>query len=1000
MLGCSLTRSHQSYLVRWVNVKEEHTISWSIQPHKKTVNFGIFKHPGPGIAPTPRAPTSTFEGPPTPGLRPADASADPLLSPQSHSSAAVIEKLKSSGLKLIAWHGVCEANQITSGTQDVPKHEGGMYALVFDNTFAKSFSKSVTFVLLTYPCGSPPTSNHQVHHLQASAGSSTSLRAKKKKSRPDLQTNISADSLPGGMRLPSSHGVNSSARRQDTNSSSSGSSLYTGILQKRRRKRHQGYARRFFSLDFDSATLSYYHDRSTSALRGAVPLSLAAIGANAATREISIDSGAEVWHLKALNMRDFESWKKALEVASHMREMHNPQDLPAHRRGPSIRHSHMLTRTDIDEERDWIKLEALVARVAASRDAVRRLAMETDPKYMSTSMASASLGRSVDSARPVTAESPSTESSPIEGPTADEYFQSSERRAFWKRKSSSGKHHPSLFKRSASAQSPRSSSRNLVIPTERAVSTAPRGRPLSNFPEEGLHDNCMTILRDLDTAVVDFTTLIAESRQRRSAVLGPMSIAGNRASMESTYQEFYDAEMGNPETSQVLLIQPDTDDEGEAHHDAGANEADSASASEVEETNGLEPIETASASMFPPKPKSLSPLPLGAVTRRSSVPIPTVSPPSLIGFLRKNVGKDLSTISMPVSANEPISLLQRASESLEYSELLDLASTSASSSVERLLYVAAFALSGLSVLRVKERSIRKPFNPLLGETFELVREDKGFRFLAEKISHRPVKLASQAESEKWCFNQAPLPTQKFWGKSAELITEGRARVILHPSKECFSWMTATCFLRNVIAGEKYVEPVGTMTVTNETTREYAVVTFKSKGMFSGRSEDVVVQAFDSYGDERPMGMMGKWTTSLTFTKDGTPESKPLWTAGDLVSDAPKRYGFTTFAASLNEITLHEQGRIAPTDSRLRQDQRALEDGDCDAAESMKAKEEEAQRERRRTMDSEGVEWSPSWFTKLEAVEGEEVWMPKTGKDSYWEARAKGDWHAARRIFES
>ena len=31
------------------------------------------------------------------------------------------------------------------------------------------------------------------------------------------------------------------------------------------------------------------------------------------------------------------------------------------------------------------------------------------------------------------------------------------------------------------------------------------------------------------------------------------------------------------------------------------------------------------------------------------------------------------------------------------------------------------------------RPARKPFNPLLGETFEWIREDKGFRFVAEQV---------------------------------------------------------------------------------------------------------------------------------------------------------------------------------------------------------------------------------------------------------------------------
>jgi hypothetical protein len=49
----------------------------------------------------------------------------------------------------------------------------------------------------------------------------------------------------------------------------------------------------------------------------------------------------------------------------------------------------------------------------------------------------------------------------------------------------------------------------------------------------------------------------------------------------------------------------------------------------------------------------------GPVTRRTSLPAPSpASEPSLIGMLRKNVGKDLSTISFDVTFNEPLSLLQ------------------------------------------------------------------------------------------------------------------------------------------------------------------------------------------------------------------------------------------------------------------------------------------------------------------------------------------------------
>ena len=975
-------------------MKDDHTISWNIQPHKKSINFGIFKHPGSGFAPLPKQPSSSFEAPPTPGLRSADGVTNGQP-PPVHSSSA-IEKLEGIGFKLVLWHGTCEANQVTSGKYDVPKEEGGMYALVFDNTFAKSFSKTATFVLLTYPTDSAPLSNHQVHHIQgAAAGSSSSLRAK---GRPTL--------LPGHRKssdevLPTSVSVNGtnktidlSRQRRVSMVDSSDSEFFTGVLQKRRRKKHQGYGRRFFSLNFTTSTLSYYHDRNTLSLRGAIPLSLAAIGANATTREISIDSGAEVWHLKALNKKDFEAWKSALETAAKA----SKNNVTSPGRLDNANRYRSLPPANPEEEQEWAKAEDLVSRVALSRDVARRLAKDTDPKYLSLGISSPKLAGSMDSGR--SHDLSSTEASPSENAAGEEYFQGNiERRPFWRRKPSGAKQHQSVFRRSVSAQAVAPAPTNIPHQRDRASSTVPKHALLQSFPEENLHEQCMTLLQDLDVIVAEFSALIAESKSRR---MPHSSLPPSRRSIDSEgSEEFFDAEGGD--ASQVLTIHPETDDEASpTDHDSNIDEHENFSSESEDHASFATQSIAGNSSMpcFPGKPKSLIPLPLPPIKRRTTVPTPTVSPPSLIGFLRKNVGKDLSTISMPVSANEPISLLQRVSEQLEYSSLLDEAAKDSHSSFERLLYMTAFSISSLSALRVKERALRKPFNPMLGETFELVREDKGFRFIGEKISHRPVKLACQAESEKWSLSQTPAPTQKFWGKSAELITEGRVRVVLHSTGDRFSWTNATCFLRNIIAGEKYVEPVGTMTVTNEVSGDYAVVTFKTKGMFSGRSDEVTAQVFDFAGDETPLGLSGKWTQSLTVVENGSPHPQPLWTVGTLVPDATKTYGFTTFTAALNDISSLERDKLPPTDSRFRPDQRAAEEGEIELAETLKAKLEEKQRERRKALEEEegpGAEWQPMWFSKVEGVEGEEVYRLKGGKESYWEHRAKGDWKGVRDV---
>ena len=60
--------------------------------------------------------------------------------------------------------------------------------------------------------------------------------------------------------------------------------------------------------------------------------------------------------------------------------------------------------------------------------------------------------------------------------------------------------------------------------------------------------------------------------------------------------------------------------------------------------------------------------------RRARLPCPAPNEtPSLWGILKKNIGKDLSRVSMPVTLNEPLGMLQRMCEELEYSELLDAA---------------------------------------------------------------------------------------------------------------------------------------------------------------------------------------------------------------------------------------------------------------------------------------------------------------------------------------
>ncbi|KAI2697334.1 hypothetical protein CBS147332_8808 [Penicillium roqueforti] len=943
----------KSYFVRWINVSANYTISWSIQPHKKSVNFGIFKHPGKSSVLSSHIPASDSQSTDSTENLPATAT----TAGARQQPSAVIEKLTGIGLKPIKWTGKCEADKITQGTYDVPFSEGGNYALVFDNTFSKQISKTLTLVLLTYPTGLQPPSSVS-------------------------QPGASTESLP---QPKTRRRGNSRATLNSLQVDASNQNVYTGLLQKRRRKRHQGWARRFFSLDFTSCTLSYYHDRNSAALRGAIPLSLAAVATNEKSREISIDSGTEIWHLRANNDHEFGEWKSALEKASS-KEASKDKNNGSLAAPPELR-LFAPSQPSPMEESEWARVESLVSYISGSRDAIRRLAKDTDPKYV-TSPLSTPIDRPRSRGRSPSPQRSTHEATPSEMEA---------RRPFWKRKTSGQLNANS---KRPSAMSTDSSSSQLVVPaTEGKGKPASITSPIDSMDE--IHDHLMTVLRDLDNAVTEFSTLITESKERRHP---PQPSMVPRRSMESDMsQEFFDATDGGGDRSPLLTIQ-DSDDEGpEEDRPASAAEAvqdDAPSDSDGECHAAATRQESSTASgMFPVKPKSLVPLPLEPIKRRANILAPTVLPPSLIGFLRKNVGKDLSTISMPVSANEPISLLQRAAEVMEYSNLLDQA-TKSTDPIERLMYITAFAISSLSSSRVRERSIRKPFNPMLGETYELVREDQGFRFISEKVSHRPVQLAYQADSKEWSISQSPMPSQKFWGKSAEITTEGRVRIILHSTGDRYSWTPATSFLRNIIAGEKYVEPVGELAVTCESTGHRSISTFKAGGMFSGRSEEVSTRAVDANNKPVSLGLSGSWPSTLTLTRDGNPTDDIIWTAGSLVPSAPKHYGLTSFAAALNEITSIEDKHLPVTDSRLRPDQRALENGDLDHAEELKVQLEEGQRARRRDMEDAGESWVPRWFTRItDDTDGEVAWRLKSGKDGYWEERAKGSWSNVVPVFE-
>lgn len=362
----------------------------------------------------------------------------------------------------------------------------------------------------------------------------------------------------------------------------------------------------------------------------------------------------------------------------------------------------------------------------------------------------------------------------------------------------------------------------------------------------------------------------------------------------------------------------------------------------------------------------------GLTGRRTVLPVPR--PPteglSLWNLLSRNIGKDLSQISMPVALNEPLNVLQRLCEELEYSELLDKAA-SLEDPYERMVEIAAFAVS--SYASTLSRAGNKPFNPLLGETYECIREDKGFRFLAEQVSHHPPISACHAESQNFTFWQDARVKTKFWGKSMEFQPLGSVHVLLPKTGDLYTWNKVTTCVHNLFSNQRWVDQYGELRISNG--RITCKLTFSKASYWSAKRHEVVGAVFDESG--KPVRrLFGKWSESLYCGV--APSARCIWRAGTLPPNHERYYGFTRFAIELNELG-PDAHLLPPTDTRFRPDQRALEEGDLATAESLKLQLESAQRERRKQREEMNIPYEARWFSNRK----DEVWE-YNGK--YWELR--------------
>ncbi|XP_014209543.1 oxysterol-binding protein 1 isoform X2 [Copidosoma floridanum] len=397
--------------------------------------------------------------------------------------------------------------------------------------------------------------------------------------------------------------------------------------------------------------------------------------------------------------------------------------------------------------------------------------------------------------------------------------------------------------------------------------------------------------------------------------------------------------------------------------------------------------------------------------RRTCVPDKPNYPLNLWSIMKNCIGKDLSKIPMPVNFSEPLSMLQRLTEDYEYADILDRAAE-CTDYCEQMAYVAAFTISSYSTTASRTG---KPFNPLLGETYECDRsDDLGWRAFSEQVSHHPPMSAQYCEGKSWRCWQEFTMTSKFRGKYLQIYPLGTVHLEFKDGDHHYTWHKVTTTVHNIVVGKLWVDQSGDTDIVNHKQGVKCHLKYVPYSYFARDSQRKVKGVVMDENKQAKWVIQGTWDAKVeiapVISTSGSADN-PVYQTGPYVpawkrrmppDDCEKYYNFTELACQLNEF----EENVAPTDSRLRPDQRLMENGQWVEANAEKIRLEEKQRTERRAREAEAEKaaeqglpfspYEPMWFKKQEDPFTNSLCHVYTGE--YWDCKSKQDWSRCPKIY--
>lgn len=353
-------------------------------------------------------------------------------------------------------------------------------------------------------------------------------------------------------------------------------------------------------------------------------------------------------------------------------------------------------------------------------------------------------------------------------------------------------------------------------------------------------------------------------------------------------------------------------------------------------------------------------------------------------ILKENIGRDLTRITMPIYFNEPLNMLQKTICFIEYKELFNKANKTKDKYLQCGYILSAFFIIYANTIG----TTKKPFNPLLGETFELYEpNDKTFRMFTEQVSHHPPISAFWGENEHFIAEGHMSTKTDFSHKGIKIKPIGETIITLKSTGDRFKISKPVTSVHNFIFGKMYVWNSGEMSCTNLNTGDKAILMLEPKGWTSKNDYEAEGKIVDRDGNTK-YSLYGKWNSFATAINPENHEEIKLVEIIESPKDKELQYFFSKWNINLNNNYLGIIDELPSTDSRFRTDMRAYEYGALKLAANEKHRLEESQRARRKLREQNKVTWNPKWFNFV--IENKMVKECKYN-GRYWEAKKNKKW---------